>query len=123
MEESCLRCSGSGVSATLSLLAGREKGALCCLSFPPSCDGLRTNGDCRSGVRSGEVGFVGDARFFVGEVDGVVARTVDGVRPIGDSGRLNGDGRGEKDMLAVFWSLATAVELSVEGVEVEMRCW
>ena len=81
---------------TLSLLDGRANG-LRGLS-DPSCDGLRTKGDCLSGESRGEAGFADGAKVLIGDVGGVAARTVEGDLVIGDSGRLKGEGRGENDM-------------------------
>lgn len=85
------------MSATLSLLDGLAKGLF---GRPDaSCDGLRTNGDCLSGDSMGDDGFDGVAKAFVGDALGVAPRTVDGVLVTGDSGRLNGEGRGENDIV------------------------
>lgn len=85
-------------SATLSLLEGRANGLLD--RSDPSCDGLLTNGDCLSGESSGDADLVGCWNVLIGDVVGDAARmVVDEDMLAGDSGRLNGDGRGEKDIL------------------------
>ena len=94
------RASASGVSATLSLLDGRAKGLLG-LSFA-NCDGRLTNGDCLSGNNIGDEGFDGGWNPLVGDITGDIARTVCGDAVAGDSFLLNGDARGENDILT--WS-------------------
>jgi len=89
--------SDCGVSATLNLLAGRVNGlfGLSCAS----CEGRRTNGDCLSGDNIGDACLDEDWSFVGDVMVGVAARTVDGVLVTGDSGRLKGDARGEKDIM------------------------
>lgn len=73
-------------SATLRRLVGRTKGLLG-RSPVASCEGLRTKGFVFSGDREGDKGLVGDSEGL---------RTVEGERRRpGDSGRRNGEARGE----------------------------
>lgn len=107
----CDGACSSGVSATLSVLAGRANGLFG--RSEASCDGLRTNGDSLVGDSRGDEGLLEDCKVLIGDRLGVVARTVDGDLVTGDSGRLKGDGRGEPSDMAS----AVAVNVSLERQE------